>query len=96
MRILVADRRPEVTARGFCRSEKHQPEHERSETLLAHEVACADRLADVFRCDVTRPLLQERSRMAHLLLAAALEAESARGLGDLTKNRPALFAWLRV
>jgi glutathione S-transferase len=95
-----AYRRLEATARGFCEGiavwirEMHRPEHERSPTLLAHEVARASRLADVFESEVTRPLLQEQPRMAHLLLAVALEVARARGLGDLTKNRPALAAWL--
>jgi len=95
-----AYRRLEATARGFCEGiavwirEMHRPEHERSPTLLAHEVARASRLADVFESEVTRPLLQEQPRMAHLLLAVALEVARARGLGDLAKNRPALAAWL--
>jgi len=94
-------RRLEATARGFCEGmsvwirETHRPENERSLTLLAHEVARATRLADVFEAEVQRPLLQEQPRMAHLLLAVSLEAARARGLGDLTHTRPALTAWLR-
>lgn len=94
-------RRLEATARGFCEGiavwirETHRPENERSPTLLAHEVARADRLADVFEREVKQPLLQEKPcRMAHLIIAVALEVARARGLGDLTKARPALAEWL--
>jgi glutathione S-transferase len=96
-----AYRRLEATARGFCEGitvwirEMRRPENERSPTLLAHEVARAARLADVFEAEVKRQLLQEEPRMAHLLLAVSLEVARARGLGDLTNTRPALSAWLR-
>ena len=96
-----AYRRLEATARGFCEGiavwirEMRRPENERSLTLLAHEVARAARLADVFEVEVKRQLLQEEPRMAHLLLAVSLEVAHARGLGDLTNTRPALAAWLR-
>jgi glutathione S-transferase len=86
-----AYRRLEAAAHGFC----DRPENERSLTLLAHEVARAARLADVFEVEVKRQLLQEQPRMAHLLLAVSLEVARARGLGDLTNTRPALAAWLR-
>jgi glutathione S-transferase len=96
-----AYRRLEATARGFCEGiavwirEMRRPENERSLTLLAHEVARAARLADVFEVEVQRQLLQEEPRMAHLLLAVSLEVARARGLGDLTNTRSALAAWLR-
>jgi glutathione S-transferase len=95
-------RRLEATARSFCEGisvwirETHRPQNERSLTVLAHEIARAARLADVFEAEVKRPLLQEQPRMAHLLLAVSLEVARARGLGDLTKTRPALAAWLRL
>jgi glutathione S-transferase len=94
-------RRLEATARGFCDGitvwirEMRRPENERSPTLLAHEVARAARLADVFEVEVQRQLLQEEPRMVHLLLALSLEVARARGLDDLTNTRPALAAWLR-
>jgi glutathione S-transferase len=94
--------RLEATARGFCEGisvwirEMNRPENERSPTLLAHEVARAERLADVFEAEVQRPLLQEQPRMAHLLLAVGLEVARARGPGDLTQGRPGLGAWLRA
>jgi glutathione S-transferase len=91
----------EATARSFCDGiavwirEMSRPENERSPTLLAHEVARAGRLADVFEAEVKQPLLQQSPRMAHLILAAALEFARARGFGDLTEGRHSLAAWLR-
>ncbi len=96
-----AYRRLEAKARGFCDGiavwirEMNRPENERSPTLLAHEVARAGRLADIFEIEVTQPLLQGPPRMAHLLLAVALEAARALGLGDLSEGRLDLAAWLR-
>jgi glutathione S-transferase len=34
-------------------------------------------------------------RMAHLILAAALEVAGKRGPGDLSRGRPRLAAWLQ-
>ena len=97
-----AYRRLEATARSFCEGvsvwirEMNRPPSERSPTVLAHEIARAGRLADVFAAEAERPLLQEEEpRMAHLLLAVGLEIARARGLGDLTEGRPELRAWLR-
>ncbi len=95
-----AYQRLQATARGFCEGiavwirEMHRPQNERSPTLLDHEVARANRLADVFEREVAQPLLREQPRMAHLVLAVSLEVARARGLGDLTDNRPELSDWL--
>lgn len=94
-------RRFEAMARGFCDGiavwarEMHRPENERSPSLLAHEAARGQRMADAFAAKTAEPLLQEAPRMAHLVLAVALETARKRGFGDLTDGRPALGAWLR-
>jgi glutathione S-transferase len=96
-----AYRRFEATARSFCdciavwAREMHRPENERSPSLLAHETTRGRRLADAFAAKTAEPLLQEAPRMAHLVLAVALETARKRGFGDLTDGRPALAAWLR-
>ena len=96
-----AYRRLEAAARSFCDGiavwarEMHRPENERSPSLLAHEFARTQRIADMFESKAREPLLQEAPRMAHLVLAVALETARKRGLGDLTDGRPALAAWLR-
>jgi glutathione S-transferase len=96
-----AYRRLEASARSFCEGiavwirEMNRPKNERSPTLLAHEVARAGRLADVFEAAVDQPLMQAHLGMAHLLVAVSLEVARARGLGDLTDKRPGLGVWLR-
>jgi hypothetical protein len=39
--------------------------------------------------------MQGPTRMAHLILAVALEYARKRGFGDLTDSRPQLATWLR-
>ncbi len=96
-----AYRRLEATARSFCDGlsvwvrEKRRPANEQSPTVLAHEVARAGRLADVFEVEAGRPMLREPLCMVHFLLAVSLELAHARSLGDLTAGRPALAAWLK-
>ena len=96
-----AYRRLEATARSLCDGisvwvrEMHRPATERSATVLAHEVARSQRLADVFEAGAAEPLLQAAPGMAHLILAAALEVAAKRGPGDLTRGRPQLAAWLQ-
>jgi glutathione S-transferase len=96
-----AYRRLEATARSFCDGisvwirEARRRENERSPGVLAHELARADRLADVFEVEATQPLLQGPVRMAHLRLAVSLEVARARRMGDLTAGRTVLAAWLQ-
>jgi glutathione S-transferase len=93
--------RLEAAARSLCDGisvwsrEMHRPETERSPTVLAHEVARGQRIADAFEARATDPLMQGPSRMAHLILAVAFEYARKRGFGDLTDNRQQLATWLR-
>ena len=92
----------EFAARSMCDGiavwgrEVARPENERSPTTLAHEAARAQRMADVFEQRVTDPLMQGPLRMAHLILAIAVEMARKRGLVDLTAGRPRLAVWLRA
>jgi len=94
-----AYRRLEATARSLCDGiavwvrEMHRPQHERSPGILAHEVARSERLADVFERHVGDPGLGGAAKMAHFILAAALDMARKRGPGDLTRGRPRLAAW---
>jgi glutathione S-transferase len=72
----------------------HRPASERSPTVLAHEVARSRRLADVFEGHVADPLMQ-RTGMAPLILAVAVEMARKRGLGDLSNGRPQLASWMQ-
>jgi glutathione S-transferase len=93
--------RLEFMARSMCDGisvwsrEMHRPASERSPTVLAHEVARSQRMADVFEGRVADPLMQRTPGMAPLILAVAVEMARKRGLGDLTNGRPQLASWMR-
>lgn len=97
----LAYRRLETSARSMCDGisvwtrEMQRPESERSPTVLAHEVARMQRMADFFEARVADPLLQGAPGMAHLILAVALDVARKRGPGDLADGRPQLAAWMR-
>jgi glutathione S-transferase len=92
--------RLEASARSLCDGiavwvrEMSRPESERSPTILAHEAARVQRLANLFEGKAGTPLLRESPAMGHLVLAVALEFARDRGFGDLTAGRPQLSAWL--
>ncbi|HJQ60570.1 MAG TPA: glutathione S-transferase family protein [Vineibacter sp.] len=92
--------RLEARARSLCDGiavwvrEMSRPENERSPTILAHEAARGQRLANLFESEVATPLLQEPPTMGHLILAVALDTAKDRGFGDLTDGRPQLATWL--
>ena len=94
-------RRLEAVARSMCDGisvlarEMSRPANERSPTVLAHEVARSQRMADLFEGQVADPLLQGAPGMAHFVLAVALDAARRRGLGDLTDGRAQLAQWMR-
>ena len=94
-------RRLEAVARSMCDGisvwarEMSRPANERSPTVLAHEVARSQRMADLFEGQVADPLLQGVPGMAHFVLAVALDAARRRGLGDLTDGRAQLARWMR-
>jgi glutathione S-transferase len=92
--------RLEARARSLCDGiavwvrEMTRPERERSPTILAHEAARTQRMANLFDSEVGTPLLQGPPTMGHLVLAVALDFARNRGFGDLTDGRPQLAAWL--
>jgi len=91
--------RLEARARSLCDGiavwvrEMSRPEGERSPTVLAHEAARTQRLANLFESEAGTTLLKEPPAMGHLVLAVALEFARDRGFGDLTDGRPQLSAW---
>jgi glutathione S-transferase len=96
-----AYRRLEANARSMCEGicvwvrEMTRPESERSPTVLAHEVARSQRMADLLEARVSDPLMEAQPGMAHLTVAVALDMARKRGPGDLTNGRPQLAAWMR-
>jgi glutathione S-transferase len=93
--------RLEFMARSMCDGisvwtrEMSRPANERSPTVLAHEVARSQRMADIFESHMADPLMQGPLRMAHLILAVALERARYCGLNNLTNGRPQLAEWMR-
>ena len=96
-----AYQRLEFAARNMCEGicvwirEMARPADERSPTVLAHEVARAQRMADAFEGRMADPFMQGTSSMAQLTLAVAFDVARKRGFGDLTTSRPQLAAWMR-
>ena len=96
-----AYQRLEFAARNMCEGicvwirEMARPAGERSPTALAHEVARAQRVTDVFEGRIADPLMQGGPNMAQLILAVALDVARKRGFGDLTTGRPQLATWMR-
>jgi glutathione S-transferase len=96
-----AYRRLEANARSMCEGicvwvrQMNLPESERSPSVLAHEAARTQRMADFFEARMADPLMQGALSMAQLTLAVSLDAARKRGLGDLTNARPHLAAWMR-
>ena len=96
-----AYRRLEANARSLCDGisvwvrEMYRPENERSPTVLAHEVARSERMANLFEAKISDPAMRGAPNMAQLILAVALDAARKRGPSDLTKGRPQLAAWMR-
>ena len=94
-------RRLEASARSMCEGicvwvrEMTRPESERSPTVLAHEVARSQRMADFFETRAADPLMQAEPGMAHLTVVVSLDMARKRGPGDLTTGRPRLTAWMR-
>jgi glutathione S-transferase len=90
--------RLEFMARSMCDGisvwtrEISRPVSERSSTVLAHELARSQRMADVFEHrHIANPLMHGPTRMAHLILAVAIERARYYSLGDLTgaaRNSP--------
>jgi glutathione S-transferase len=94
--------RLEFAARNMCEGicvwvrEMVRPAGERSPTVLAHEVARAQRMADVFEGRMPDPLMHGTPNMAQLILATAIDVARKRNFGDLTIGRPQLTAWMRA
>ena len=73
--------------------EMRRPESERSPTIIAHEQARAERLADFWEGEIANPLMQGPLNLAQLYLLAGLDQVAYWKLGDCTVGRPRLAAW---
>ena len=94
--------RLEFMARSMCDGisvwtrEMARPADERSPTVLAHEEARSQRMANFFEVQITDPLMREAPHMTHLILAVALERARYCGLENLTEGHPQLANWMRL
>ena len=93
-RRLEASARSMLDGIAVWAREMSRPASERSPTVLAHEAARSQRIADTFEAEVAHPVLQGPANMAQLVLAVALDTARTRKMGDLTDGRPQLAAWL--
>jgi glutathione S-transferase len=74
--------------------ELRRPASERSASIIAHEVARADRLADYWECRVGHPLMQGPINIAQIVLLCALQVPLFYdGVTDLMRDRPNLRRW---
>lgn len=94
-------RRLEARARSMCDGisvwvrEMRRPESERSPTILNHEVARSQRMADHFEAQASGPLMQGPILMPHLVLLVGIDIAHRDGMGDLTQGRPHLADLMR-
>lgn len=75
--------------------EMRRPQGERSPTILAHEAARAQRLADFWEREIGHPLLQGPLNMAQMLLIAGIDQARHAGMADFEEGRPKLAIWTR-
>lgn len=75
--------------------EMRRPENERSPTIIAHEAARADRLADFWESEIGHDLMQGPLNLAQIYLLAGLDQSAHWRLADCTAGRPRLGSWLR-
>jgi glutathione S-transferase len=75
--------------------EMRRPEGERSPTIIAHEQARAERLADFWEGEIGHPVMQGPLNLAQLYLLAGLDQARYWKLADHAATRPRLSAWLQ-
>ena len=95
-------RRFEATARSFCDGISvwvcviSLAENERSPTVLAHQAARSQRMADSFAALVNDPLMNGLPSMGQLLLASPLKSRPANAAPPIfVVGRAALAVWPR-
>ena len=68
-------------------------EEDQSPTILAHEAARAQRMADLWETEIEHPLMQGKLNLAQLILCAALDSLQRYKVCDARDGRPKLTAW---
>ena len=79
----------------FGREYIYRPEEIRSEFIIAHELARAERMADAFEREMDNPVMTGPLNMAQITLACTLHGREGRPPGfDWRTDRPKLAAWV--
>jgi glutathione S-transferase len=92
-------RRLEALARSFMDGllvwvrEGYRPPNERSPTVIEHEKARAQRMADLWEREIDNPLLRGRPNMIQLTLACALGIDARNPDFKWRAGHPKLAAW---
>ena len=73
--------------------ELYRPENERSPTVIEHEKARAQRMADQWEQEIGHPLMHGRFNMIQLTLACALGIDARNPEFRWRKDRAKLAAW---
>ncbi|MGE0698333.1 MAG: glutathione S-transferase family protein [Hyphomicrobiaceae bacterium] len=73
--------------------EMRRPEGERSPTIVAHEAARGQRLADFWEREIGHRLMQGPMNLAQLYLLAGLDQAAHWKLADYAASRPGLRQW---
>lgn len=90
---LEAQARSYIDGVGVWGREVRRPEHERSPTIVDHEIARNRRLADVWEAEIDHPLMNEALNMAQLTLYCAFDALIMYTGVEATPDHPRLQAW---
>ena len=73
--------------------EMMRPEAGRSATIIAHEIARSQRMADLWEREIAHPWMQGPFNMAQLTLICALQLEIRNPVFNWRPGRPKLAAW---
>ena len=73
--------------------EIQRPENERSSTIIAHEAARSERLADVWEQQIEHPLMRGSFNLSQLTLACALGLEARNPDLHWRPGQPKLSTW---
>jgi glutathione S-transferase len=73
--------------------ELRRPVSDRSPTIVAHETARAERMADSFNDRIDHPVLTGPFNLTQALIVAGLDYGRVRKFLDLEASRPALRTW---
>lgn len=75
--------------------EMRRPEHERSATILQHELDRCIRMLDFWEREIAHPLMQGPVNIPQLLLLIALEFAEFRRMTEVLPDRAKLAVWAR-